>query len=251
MEDGRSLTTARAVLRALDVLLSAGGGLTVSEVAERLGRSVYTSRYLLNSLCQERFAVRTGSLYFVSPELARQGRGDAGVVLAGRAHDALVELAQVTRQRSYLFPAKPGDEVVDIVGHQGQPILPGVGPWIGNELHALAIGKVVLASWPEEVTAAYLKDRGPAVFTPATVVDPDRLRVELMKVRAKGYAEDLEERVEGFSCIAAPVFDDQGRLVAAIGVSTTSKTYAKNAPQLVKAVTEVARLASAGAGSSS
>lgn len=55
---GRSLRTARAVLRVVRLLAERPEGVRVEEVAGFLGKSPWTARYLLNSLCQEGFAER-------------------------------------------------------------------------------------------------------------------------------------------------------------------------------------------------
>lgn len=245
VDRGRTLATARAVLRLLDYLMAEPDGLTTGEVARRIGKSASTTRYLLNSLCQEGFGIRDGQRYRATPSIQRVGSFPKEVI--GHVHEehldnALSELSQRTRQRAYLAMIDPAPEVVEVHGHQGQPVMPGVGANIKEQLHGLAIGKVLLASLPDEAVQAYVAEQGLQAFTRATIVDPVRLSDELRRVRAVGYGLDLNERVEGFCCIAAPLFDTSGQLAGAIGVSATSKTFAGAGPSLIEAVTAVARL---------
>ncbi len=58
--------------------------------------------------------------------------------------------------------------------------------------------------------------------TPATVDDPTKLMDELRAIRMRGYATDLEEFSEGLHCVAAPVRDGSGRVVAALSLSGPS-----------------------------
>jgi len=83
--------------------------------------------------------------------------------------------------------------------------------------HATALGKVLLAHNPyatDELIAEGLN-----AFTARTVTDPDALRSELEEVRARGWASDLEELVEGEVSLAAPIQDRRGATVGAIGIS--------------------------------
>ena len=55
--------------------------------------------------------------------------------------------------------------------------------------------------------------------TPATIVDRDKFFEHLRTVAVQGFAVDCEECEEGLCCIAAPVYDGDGDLVAALSVS--------------------------------
>ena len=55
---GRSLKTAAEALAALRYLGAAEDGVTAEALGAELGKSTATARYLLNTLCQEGFAVR-------------------------------------------------------------------------------------------------------------------------------------------------------------------------------------------------
>lgn len=56
-------------------------------------------------------------------------------------------------------------------------------------------------------------------MTPRTIVSVQKLAVECERVRPDGYATDDEEFHPGVRCVAAPVRDASGRVVAAIGIS--------------------------------
>ena len=60
---------------------------------------------------------------------------------------------------------------------------------------------------------------GLARLTRKTITQPERFLNELARVRKRGYAVDNEEFYPGTRCVAAPVFDDSGRVVAAMSVS--------------------------------
>jgi DNA-binding IclR family transcriptional regulator len=53
---------------------------------------------------------------------------------------------------------------------------------------------------------------------PATITDKNALKAELEKTRARGYAIDAEEFMEGMGAIAVPIYDMQQRLVSTLSV---------------------------------
>ncbi|WP_261305164.1 IclR family transcriptional regulator [Paenibacillus andongensis] len=86
--------------------------------------------------------------------------------------------------------------------------------------HATALGKAMLA-WldPAEFDALYPADELAPSLTPHTLRSREVLHHGLVAVREAGCAFDLEEAVMGFCCVAAPVRDGEGRVVAAISCS--------------------------------
>ena len=88
-----------------------------------------------------------------------------------------------------------------------------------DALHAGAAGKVLLAFASEAVRARIFEGAPLARLTPATVVDQARLRDELSMIRRLGCGESAGERVADAWSTAAPVFDDSGRVNAAIGIA--------------------------------
>jgi DNA-binding IclR family transcriptional regulator len=246
----RSLSTARSVLRVLSLLVERPGGVRADEVAQALGKSVSTAYYLLNSLCEEGFAVHE------SKGLYRPARGLEELTAAAEPesplHDGLAatvdELFLLTRKRSYLGMVKPGRiEIVAFRGRQGVPRMPGLGSEIRDCAHALAMGKVVLSLLGPGALATYVS-RGMRRFTPHTVVTGPELEADLRRVRRDGFAVDREEFDENFCCIAAPIFDERGRFVAALGLSTTPHVFDTERERLSAIVMRVAAGARSAAG---
>jgi DNA-binding IclR family transcriptional regulator len=77
----------------------------------------------------------------------------------------------------------------------------------------------MLAFLPREVVEGILRRYGMAARTSKTVTDPDSLFRELDRVRDLGYARDDEEHEEGVRCIAVPVRDASGQVVASLSIS--------------------------------
>jgi len=81
--------------------------------------------------------------------------------------------------------------------------------------HATSSGKVLLAHLPEPERERRIAGPFPRL-TAHTLTTPDELRAELAAVRARGWAEAVNEREIGVVSIAAPVRDRYGEVVAAV-----------------------------------
>ncbi len=89
--------------------------------------------------------------------------------------------------------------------------------------HCSGVGKVLLAHLEPGQIDAILDRHGMAILTPATIGDRDALYAELHRVRRDGVASDREEIVAGLSCLAAPIRDAGGGVVAAMSVSAPTE----------------------------
>ena len=65
-------------------------------------------------------------------------------------------------------------------------------------------------------------------YTPFTIVDPDKLRLECTKIREKGYAINRGEFRKDVTRIAAPIFDARGEAIGAISTSTPHDSDEQN-----------------------
>jgi IclR family acetate operon transcriptional repressor len=84
--------------------------------------------------------------------------------------------------------------------------------------HCCASGKLLLAHRPEAERERLLQSMPLAAFTERTITDRNVLASELDRIRSAGYAVDNEEYVLGVACVAVPVRDRRGDVVAAIAV---------------------------------
>lgn len=82
-----------------------------------------------------------------------------------------------------------------------------------SPLHCTALGKAFLTFLPKPFTGELVR------YTARTVTDLAQLEGELTLSRKRGYTSDDEEFSPGVRCVAAPIFDERGRMVAAVGLS--------------------------------
>lgn len=91
-----------------------------------------------------------------------------------------------------------------------------------NYAHSTALGKCMLAHMSRAEADAAVSARGLPKLTAATITDKAQLALELEKVRNQGYAISNNENTDGVICVAAPIFDSGGSVVAALSISGPS-----------------------------
>ncbi|HEY6762779.1 MAG TPA: IclR family transcriptional regulator C-terminal domain-containing protein [Baekduia sp.] len=234
------------MLRLLTLLAEAPAGLRADAVATRLGKSTSTAYNLLDTLCREGFVVH-------GPDGAYRLTADASALVPPRPSAARLPagldgvldiLLERTHKRVYLAAAQSGNVVIPLArGRQGMPRIPGLGARIGENAHALALGKIALSLLDEKGLDRYLA-RGLRRFTPDTITDGDRLREQLDAIRAGEVAFDREEFSEDFCCLAAPVRNVHGQAVAALGISMSARCFELERETLTDTLCEVALQAS-------
>jgi IclR family transcriptional regulator, KDG regulon repressor len=162
------------------------------------------------------------------------------------ADPILKELVAVTGETVHLGrPA--GDELVYIAkveSPQSVRLVSRIGARV--PMYCSAMGKAVLAALDDEARQAQLA--GPReARTKRTIVAEAKLREEIARVRAQGYAIDNEENEAGVRCVGAAILDAHGEPHGAISVSApaTRMTLAqaqRTAPEVIRAAQEIARL---------
>lgn len=219
------LGATQTVQRALAILNCFNEGqprLRVADVARLLGFSQSTASRLLSTM---------ESLGFVSrdPSTGLYGVGLSAVTLAGIALNEM----EVRRQAMASLSAVAADlglvanlsilheDAIFYVASVGGVLAPRIHTVVGrhNPLHCTAMGKVLLAHLPEETRESVLSRINYVRCTPFTVTSAEELRPILEQVRQRGYGIDREEIILGRGCIAAPVRDAGGTVIAAVSVS--------------------------------
>ncbi|QTL96715.1 helix-turn-helix domain-containing protein [Iocasia frigidifontis] len=105
------------------------------------------------------------------------------------------------------------------------------------EPHCTSLGKVLLAYSPDKVVDDII-DNGLIKYTDNTITEPDKLKEHLKEVRINGYAIDDEEQLMGVRCIAGPIFNYEGEVIASFSITgpliRMSKEKIKELSELIK-----------------
>lgn len=111
--------------------------------------------------------------------------------------------------------------------------------------HCTSVGKALLAYQPPELMRQIV-EAGLKRYTMNTITDAESLAEELASIRAKGYAVDDEEIEVGLRCVAAPIRDHTGHVVAAISVAApvqrmSKKNVQSTVPNVIAAADAISR----------
>ena len=88
-----------------------------------------------------------------------------------------------------------------------------------SPMHCTAVGKLLLLNYNQQQLQQFIAAKGLPALTEHTITEPAQLIAELDKVRAQGYAFDNEEYEPGARCVAAPIYDYTGSIIAGLSVS--------------------------------
>ncbi|CAH2602233.1 IclR family transcriptional regulator [Rhodovastum atsumiense] len=204
-------------------LLAREPGLGFAAIRTKLGLPNSSCHHLISTLCQ------LGALQMLPDRGYVLGLRllELGTVAAGQrpieriALPALRRLAEDVQLTCHLGVME-GMAAIYLLKVEGQRQI-RVNTWVGKRLslHSSSLGKVLLAWLPEEEQAAILQRVEWVRRCANTVTDPVLFRAHLREVRARGWAFDDQEDAESIRCVAAPVRDMQGRVVAAISAVGT------------------------------
>lgn len=126
----------------------------------------------------------------------------------------------------------------DVEAEASLRVVGGIGRLI--PLHCTAVGKALLA-FSDLPLPPFLEAE-----TARTITDHNALTIHLEQIRMRGVALDDEEHQEGVRCLAAPVYDYMGTVIAAIGISgPTVRVTDDRLPELFQRVKEAAQELSA------
>jgi len=129
-------------------------------------------------------------------------------------HPILEKLAMTTGETANLAVASNGE--MRLIDQVDSHYLLGATNWVGKRIpfHASALGKVLLAYGAATIPLGKLNK-----VASKTITSRQRLLTELESVRKKGYAIIIDELEEGLVAVAAPIREDDGRVVGAISIS--------------------------------
>ena len=215
----------KSVSRALDIITILSlkkGGLGVTEIANQIDINKSSVYRILSTLVQYGYVEQdeeTGRYKLGYKFLEISSRLLDSIDLRGEARPFLQELETETNEAIHLVVYDQA-EVVYIEKLEGNETL-RMHSKVGKRapMHCTSVGKAILANLSIETVLTIIEQKGMPVHTVHTIIDKDDLLHELQMVREKGYALDLEENENGITCIAAPIFNHTGKVMAAVSIS--------------------------------
>lgn len=201
--------------------LQRADGAGVRDLAARLSIPKSTVHDHLRTLTEMGYVVQTDGVYRPSLRfLEIGGETRKRMAIHQVAKPELQKLAIETGDHANLMVEENGYGVFLSKAEGQQTVTLDTYAGMRVHLHTTALGKSMLAFMDDERRRAILDDHGLPAVTEHTISDEETLRAEFDEIRERGYAVDDEERVKGMRCVAAPVIDTDGTVLAAVSVSS-------------------------------
>ena len=236
--------SAARVLEILELLTRLGEPATFGDIAAELRLPKSSAHALLRTLVTRGYAERDDAERYVLAAPFRNGGwiGGMDTHLAAVARPVMEELRSALRETVFLGGRGTGGDVKILAKLVSPEQIrydndrPGLRP-----AYCTAMGRVLLAFWDAKATAGYLAKLRPRAFTARTIVDAERLRSIIERVRHDGFAVVEDEFAIGGSGAAAPVFDGTGRVVAALNLATVSRRFPGARKKIIDGVVQGAQ----------
>ncbi|GAC16345.1 IclR family transcriptional regulator, acetate operon repressor [Aliiglaciecola lipolytica E3] len=199
---------------------------------------------LLRTLCAEQMVQKRGKLYFCGAELMQLG---FNIIHSDRMHQLAIphvqRLALKSGHTAHLAVPNNGQVLIVEVFDSPNPLLVSKRPGVQAQMHCSSTGKVFLAHLYYDNLELLIQEHPMERHTEHTITDIDSLRKELKRVVAMGYALDDREYNKDARCLAVPVRDNRGVVVASIGITAPVVAFPMSQ---VQAIVELAKEAANG-----
>ena len=236
----------QSVDRALDILelyLHSPEELSVKEISEAMGLSKSTVHGLIKTLEQRGYLKQNpGNMkYRLGMKLFSLGNVVADHLDIRRiARPVIRRLVDNIKETVHLAVLN-GDEVVYTEKVEGPGAL-RMYSQVGRRVpvYCTGVGKVILAFQDEETVERLLSKETLRALTPHTITDKAKLKAHLAAIREQGYALDNEEIELGLRCVAAPIYDHQGKVFASISCAGPAIRMSGGLDSKIKAMKDAA-----------
>lgn len=211
-------TISRA-LKVLGILRQSPNDLGVTELARTLSLNTSTTHRILRALVAAGYVAQSSRTerYQLGREAYLLGRAAERSLGFDSVSPVLERLSEESGESTNLV-VRDGDHGLVVVRVESKHPLRFIQP-VGTRipLHCTSSGKVFLAFAPD-IAAEVARLGELRQLTPITITSNRELLQDLQETRVRGYAVNRGERLEGVRGVAAPAFDAQGAVVAAVAV---------------------------------
>ncbi len=235
-------------LNLLEMLASAPAGMSLSTISRRLEIPKSSAYYLVTTLAKRNFVRRSAGQH-------NYQLGTNTIPLAAEvcAESDLKELCSpyiqtLSRKLGIVAQVgvREGAEVRIIDRAEIHSVR--LGSWVGRhlDLHCTAIGKALISYLTDPEVENLITSRGLPRHNRNTLCSVELLRTQFAETRRQGFATDDEEFELGIRCVASPIFNHLGGVVAGICVfapiGRLTRTEMQNVgAELVKTAQEISR----------
>lgn len=216
---------AQTTMRLIEVIQDRDGA-RITELAEELDYPKSSIHNYVSTLREEGYVIKEGDEYYTSLQflevgsLARRRRDIYDIAKPkltelARETGELVNLLVEEKGKGVYLYREEGENAVQVDSYTGQRVF----------LHNTALGKSILAYFPEERVQRIADTHGLPATTDRTTTELPELFDDLEEIRQRGVAFDDEERLKGLRCVAAPILTQDNRVLGAISISGPASRF--------------------------
>ncbi len=215
----------KSLLKAIDTIdaVAETGNVGIRELSAITGFPPSTIHRIVTTLVERNYfqqdpITRRYSLSYRFLELGSRFQQQTHLTTMALPH--LEQLMAATRE-SVNLAVRDGDTMVylDIVKSNYSKLQLFTQPGARVPLYATGVGKLFLSQMQDSELDAYLQRSKPTPYTPHTLVKKANIVTDLQKIRSRGYSVDNQEMEEGVRCVAALIFDHQGKPAASLSIT--------------------------------
>lgn len=210
-------------LRVIEAFRAERPRLSISEVAEATELDRATARRCLLTLRDLGYAEYDGKFFALTPRVLRLGTGAlAAMPLAQLAQPWLDQLSDQIGQSTSV--AILDETEIVYVARAAQRRVMSIGLMPGSRLpaHCSSLGRVLLAAASEAEALAVVEASDLTPRTAMSLTDPREIMARIAQARTDGYAVIDQEVELGLRSIAVPLYNAQGRVVAALNTGVAA-----------------------------
>jgi IclR family pca regulon transcriptional regulator len=194
--------------------------LSITEVAERTGLTRAAARRYLITLSHLGYLRHEHKQFALTPKVLRLGQSYLHSSRLPRVIQPQLQRLANAFCEACAAGVLDGDEVISVASaSSGTVVSATLQPGIRLPAYCTSNGRVLVAARPDVEVDAWLARQALAGLTPHTITHRERLRLELLKTRANGYATVDQELELGLRTIAVPLMNFRGETVAAMNIS--------------------------------
>ena len=241
-----SLARGLGVIRAFD---TQNPEMTLTQVAKRTGLTRAGARRFLLTLAELGYVKKDQRLFSLTPKILELGYAFMASAPLSLSARPIVNWVTEQTGESCNMGVLDRDDMVN-VAHTGPRGIVMVNVHVGARIPAAytAVGRAILANLAEPELDAYLARLELKPFTSFSLTTKSALRAELERIRKQGYAFVDRELHEGMRTLGVPVFDNNGKVAAAVNITNHAVTVPKEKiikdclPALQKAAADLQKL---------
>jgi IclR family pca regulon transcriptional regulator len=223
--------------------------LTIAEVAQRTGLTRAAARRYLITLAHLGYMRHENKLFSLTPMVLRLGQSYLHSARLPRIVQPLLYRLAYSLEEAASAGVLDHDDLVCVAAvSAGRLVSSTLQPGTRVPAYCTANGRVLLASLSQEQVGRFLERAQPEQMTEHTIVDKERLALEIGRARAQGYALVDQELELGLRTIAVPLRNFRGETMAAMNISVHAGRIALDSmverclPALLKIQVELSAL---------